>query len=68
MNTQVSKIELIEMLLKENNQSSLLSIKNILQNNLESESEVIKIKGVFLIHGVKTWEFNKVACCIVMIF
>lgn len=48
MNTQVSKIELIEMLLKENNQSSLLSIKKILQNDLERESDVIKIKKLLL--------------------
>ena len=48
MNTQVSKIELIEMLLKENNQASLLSIKKILQNDLECKSEVIKIKKLLL--------------------
>lgn len=44
MNTQVTKIELIEMLLKENNQSSLLAIKKILQSNSESETDVIHIK------------------------
>ncbi|MBG6110246.1 hypothetical protein H4V97_002476 [Flavobacterium sp. CG_23.5] len=44
MNTQVTKIELIEMLLKENNQSSLLAIKKILQSSSESETDVIEIK------------------------
>ncbi|MFE3866854.1 hypothetical protein ACFX5E_02045 [Flavobacterium sp. LS2P90] len=44
MNTEVIKKELIEMLLKENNTSTLLAIKKILQSTSESETDVKNIK------------------------
>lgn len=44
MNTEVIKKQLIEMLLKENNSSTLLAIKKILQTTSESEADVKNIK------------------------
>lgn len=44
MNTEVMKKELIEMLMKENNTSSLMAIKKILQNTSESQPDVDNIK------------------------